>query len=216
MRTRMAFFDEKAREWDDDPQKIDRAKVFAAEILSFIKPDSSMKGFEYGCGTGLLSYFMKDHFAALTLADNSDGMLDVLRHKVKKEHIPKMTTIHLDLMTDDFGQHHYDVIYTLMTLHHITDIDKLIKRFSSMLKKGGYLCIGDLTKEDGSFHAHMPDFDGHNGFDRDELEKILANNGFRTEMYKVCYKITKQTGGKVTTYPLFLLIGKNNGDIILK
>jgi ubiquinone/menaquinone biosynthesis C-methylase UbiE len=204
----MTFFDEKAREWDNDPQKIERAKVFADEILSFVKPSPSMNGFEYGCGTGLLSYFMKDHFARLTLADNSDGMLKVLREKIRKEHIPNMIPVHLDLMTQNFGKHSYDVIYTLMTLHHIRDIEKLLKQFLSMLKKGGYLCIGDLTKEDGSFHSHIPDYDGHNGFERDEIERILESSGFKTELYKICYRITKQTEGKVTTYPLFLMIGK--------
>ncbi|MCK5208209.1 MAG: methyltransferase domain-containing protein, partial [Cyclobacteriaceae bacterium] len=103
----------------------------------------------------------------------------------------------------------YDVIYTLMTLHHIPDVNNIVKVFNSILKRGGYLCIADLVKEDGSFHSDHDNFDGHNGFDRNELSITLSNNGFNVEYYKICFEIVKEFDDKNKKYPLFLMICKN-------
>ena len=203
------YFDDRAKEWDNDPGMIERAKVFAGEIYEALKPDGKMKGFEYGCGTGLLSYYLKDHFSELVLADNSEGMLTVLEEKIRKGNITNMKPVNINLLNDKYDQQDFDVIYTLMTMHHIKETGKLVHTFNTMLKNGGYLCIGDLVPEDGSFHANMKNFDGHKGFDRNELESVLRDNGFDVTLYKVCYEITKVTDIDVSkTYPLFLMVGK--------
>jgi len=93
-------------------------------------------------------------------------------------------------------------------LHHIPDVNNIVKVFNSILKRGGYLCIADLVKEDGSFHSDHDNFDGHNGFDRNELSVTLSNNGFNVEYYKICFKIVKTIDDKSKKYPLFLMICK--------
>jgi ubiquinone/menaquinone biosynthesis C-methylase UbiE len=205
------YFDDQAKNWDNDPGKIERAQVFAKEITSAVKPDKNMKGFEYGCGTGLLSYYLKDYFKELVLADNSEGMLTILEGKIRKENITNMTPVNINLLDDKYDYRDFDAIYTLMTMHHIKETGKLVHAFNTMLKKGGYLCIGDLVTEDGSFHADMQNFDGHKGFDRKELESVLRNNGFKIESYNICYEITKSTdNGNPKKYPLFLMVGKKS------
>ena len=77
-----------------------------------------------------------------------------------------------------------------------------------MLATKGFLCIADLVKEDGSFHAHHKDFDGHNGFDKDELNGTLLKSGFQVVYYKECFVIEKEVAGKIKKYPLFLMIGE--------
>ena len=52
----------------------------------------------------------------------------------------------------------FDLVYTLMTLHHIPDTAKILGSFQALLQPGGVLCIADLDKEDGSFHSHEADF----------------------------------------------------------
>lgn len=201
-------FDEQALQWDSDPQKVERAAVFAKEINSFIQPDKKLDALEFGCGTGLLSFQLKDFFHSITLVDTSKGMIDVLQEKIKKAGILNMYPLLADLFETGFNLPKTDVVYTLMTLHHISDSNKILKIFNSILKPNGYICIADLVKEDGSFHAHHADFDGHNGFDKDELAGILLKNGFKTEFYKVCYSINKKMDERIITYPLFLMIGR--------
>lgn len=88
------------------------------------------------------------------------------------------------------------------------DINKTLKTFYSLLKPDGYLCIADLVKEDGSFHAHGNDHNEHNGFDRKELTAILLNNNFNVEYYNECYVIEREVENSIKEFPLFLMIGK--------
>jgi ubiquinone/menaquinone biosynthesis C-methylase UbiE len=201
-------FDNEARDWDNDPEKTERAIVFAKEIVDFLKPDNTMNALEFGCGTGLLSFQLKDHFKTITLADNSKEMIKILQEKIVKEGVKNFRPLHINSLNGDLKTNEYDVVYTLMTLHHIPDVINIVKVFNSVLKRGGYLCIADLVKEDGSFHSGHNNFDGHNGFDRNELSAVLKNNNFNVERYKVPFEIVKTIDDKEKKYPLFLLICK--------
>ena len=67
----MSEFDARAREWDNDQQHVDRSVAIAAEIEKRITFKQGMKALEYGAGTGLLSFLLKDRFAEIVLMDNS-------------------------------------------------------------------------------------------------------------------------------------------------
>jgi len=203
-------FDEQALNWDNDPKKIERAEIFAKEITDFIKPKKTWTALEFGSGTGLLSYQLKDAFETVTLADNSEGMIKVLQDKIADGNIENFKPLLIDLLKENLDIGSFDVIFTLMTLHHIHDLNKTAKIFNSLLKQNGFLCIADLEKEDGSFHNEYPDFDGHNGLDKEELTLILINNGFKVELYKICFVIEKEIEGEIKKYPLFLMIAKKN------
>jgi hypothetical protein len=77
-----------------------------------------------------------------------------------------------------------------------------------MLIPGGYICIGDLITEDGSFHHKDPEFDGHKGFDPDDIKKQLIKNGFTIETETIFSVIEKEHNLVMKKYPLFLIIGK--------
>jgi len=204
------YFDDKAKDWDKDPKKIERAGILANEISDFLKNGKRLNAFEFGCGTGLVSFFLKDFFQTITLADNSEGMINVLKEKLVESNICNFHPILVDMLKDDLQIEKHDVVYTLMTMHHIMELDKMVSVFNSILNKNGYLCIADLVTEDGSFHYKHPGFDGHNGFDKDELTAILVKNGFTVVLYKIFFVIEKQMENETKKFPLFLMIGKKN------
>ncbi len=205
-------FDEKASEWDNDPEKVERATVFAKEIDSCVQSKGELHALEFGSGTGLLSFRLKDAFKTITLIDTSEGMMEVLREKIKKEKINNFIPLMVDLFDSGGKIAKTDVIYTLMTLHHMPDIDRTLGEFNSILNPDGYLCIGDLVQEDGSFHSHHTGFDGHNGFAREDLSNLLIKNGFRVVLYKEFFEIEKKNGEKIVKYPLFLIICRKIKD----
>ena len=201
-------FDQKAQNWDKDPKRVERAKVFALKIISFLGNEKLGKALEFGSGTGLVSFQLKDYFKAITLADNSAGMIEVLTEKIKKEKISNMRPLLIDIFTNRHELSGFNIIYTLLTLHHIQDINKTLKIFNSILIPGGYICIGDLITEDGSFHHKDPEFDGHKGFDPDDIKKQLIKNGFTIETETIFSVIEKEHNLVMKKYPLFLIIGK--------
>ncbi len=205
----MEYFDKEANEWDMDPIRIGCARAVAAAIRRSVPLTPDMRALEYGCGTGLVSFGLQPYLHHITLADSSARMLEVLKKKIGLNRIGNMTPIKLDLATDPLPAERYDLIYTSMTLHHIPDTEKILQEFHVLLKTSGFLCIADLDKEDGSFHASFPDFSGHNGFSRPELTEKLEKAGFRNINNALVHQIIKETTseeGKVKkSFPVFLM-----------
>ncbi len=202
------YFDERAQGWDEDITKVQRAQAFASEIVNYIEPKSSYTAMEYGCGTGLLSMQLREKFTNITLVDTSAGMLSVLKQKIENGGILNFRPVLLDLQQQAAPIGSFNVIFTMMTLHHVADIPSLLVAFEENLQTGGYLCIADLVSEDGSFHANDPSFDGHNGFDRNFIASALEAAGFVVEKYAVFYSISKVVENQKRDYPLFLVFAR--------
>ena len=202
----MTDFDLRARGWDSDPLKVERARRVAEAIRKNVPLTPGMDGLEYGCGTGLLSFALHASLGRITLADSSAGMLAVLREKITVSGVRNMTPLRLDLSTDTLPDERYDIIYTLMTLHHIPNTLQTLTDFFALLKSPGYLCIADLDREDGSFHG--AGFDGHNGFDRTELTEDLEEAGFGHIRFSTVYRMVREGNGKPRSYPLFLMVAE--------
>jgi ubiquinone/menaquinone biosynthesis C-methylase UbiE len=196
-------FDARAANWDKDPVRVERANAVAVSIRQQVKLTRKMTAFEYGSGTGLLSFALQPYLGPITLADSSAGMLNVLREKIAASGASNMTPLKLDLIADPLPASRFDLLYTLLTLHHIHDTDRVLQGFHALLKLGGLLCIADLDKEDGSFHIDS-DFDGHNGFERGDLNKIILKAGFASVRFSTCYESPKN--GRL--YPMFLVVAE--------
>jgi len=200
----MSSFDGKAKSWDEVPARTERANAVADAIRGQVALSASMTALEYGCGTGLLSFALRAELGRIILADSSTGMLEVLRQKIAGAGITNLLPLQLDLAVDPLPAERFDLIFTLMTLHHIQDTEKILGCFHALLHPGGVLCIADLDKEDGSFHAQNTDFEGHNGFDRIELGRLLERTGFTHIRFNTCYTMKKE----VQMYPLFLAVAE--------
>jgi len=196
-------FDARAATWDDDPTKVARARAIAQAIERETPLTSSMSALEYGAGTGLLGFMLRDRFADLTLADISEGMLEVAARKVAAARDPHVRAVKLDLMTE-MPADRYDVIFSAMTLHHIPDTEGILRRFRAALKQPGFLCLADLDTEDGSFHG--AGFDGHLGFDRKRLAQKTRAAGFASVRFVTAYEMTKAVADGQRTFPIFLMI----------
>jgi ubiquinone/menaquinone biosynthesis C-methylase UbiE len=198
-------FDDKAKDWDKDPKKIERANLFAGEIANLLEDKKDLTGLEFGSGTGLVSFELTERFRSITLADSSVGMLDILKQKIERENLSAMKPFLVSGSNSLRSLPSFDVIYTLLTLHHIRDIPDLFSELTGILNPGGYLFIGDLITEDGSFHSGDPEFDGHKGFEPEELMKMLKLIGFRKCTSKIFYIIERENNSIIRNYPLFFL-----------
>jgi len=200
----MSEFDHQAWNWDADGAKVERARRVAEAIIAEAGPLAGRTALEYGCGTGLLGFELQPHLAHVTLADTSEGMLTVLREKIAAGGVANMTPVELDLTAGPAPAARYDLVCTLMTLHHIPDTETILARFHDLLAPGGKLCVCDLDSEDGSFHGGRTDV--HWGFDRRELAARMVRIGFRDVRFSTPYEIDRTSEGKPERYPLFLAV----------
>ncbi|MEW6402087.1 MAG: class I SAM-dependent methyltransferase [Chloroflexota bacterium] len=208
----MTNFDERAKDWDSDPKKVERARMIADAIRKAIPLSTRMTAFEYGCGTGLLSFALQSDLGQITLADTSQGMLDVLAEKIQVAGVDNMHPVRLDLEKESLPAERYQLTYSLMTLHHIHGAKAIISKFHDLLEPNGYLLIADLDKEDGSFHTDRTT-DVHKGFDRGDLKKWVEDAGFTNVAFSTAYEIRKTIGGQEKVFPVFLMSAqKNSGN----
>jgi len=200
-------FDLKAKDWDLDPSKVERAQLMAERIQALVSIPPQARALEFGCGTGLVSFCMYQAFGSIHMADTSAGMLEVLSQKIANHGITHMHPVQIDLTSEKMQVQDFDMIYTMLTMHHVYELEKAMQEFASMLKPGGKLCIADLVTEDGSFHASDMHFDGHLGFSREQVEQLYTQAGLQIEHYEVFHTISRTHGTTTQHYPLFLVIG---------
>lgn len=199
-------FDKRALTWDDE-YRASRAKIIAQEIKKSIPMKEDYKALEFGCGTGLISFNLYDKFKHITLVDTSRGMIEVVNSKIQQYEANNMIAYEKDINSETFMAK-YDVVYTSMVLHHIDDLAKTIESLAAMINKDGYLCIVDLTKDDGSFHKLEKDFKGHDGFEEEELKSLLSKAGLSDITYKVFFNGKKNIEGKEVDYSLFIMVAR--------
>ena len=202
----MSSFDDKAATWDDEA-KIERARAVADAIAGAVPLEPSMRLFEYGAGTGLVAEQLASRVGPITLADPSAGMREDASEKVAAGSLPPTTRVWgTDPATDGVPEDRFELIVTVMTLHHIADLPPVLAAFAEMLTDEGRLCIVDLEAEDGSFHAGSGHEAGvgpaHDRFGPDQVAARLADAGFTTSVERSIHHVTKD--GRA--YPLFLAV----------
>jgi 2-polyprenyl-3-methyl-5-hydroxy-6-metoxy-1,4-benzoquinol methylase len=201
-----AHFDSKARQWDDNPVFRERGLKIAEAIHEAVPLHPHMRALDYGCGTGLISFPLKDALGTILMADSSSGMLEVVAGKIAAQGVANMTPAKLDLLVDSPPAQRLDLIITSMTLHHVPDTDHILRIFHDLLDPGGYLCIADLDQEDGSFHGI--EVDVHHGFDRADLERRAAQAGFADIRFRTVFSIAKARESGTRDYPVFLMTAR--------
>ncbi len=204
----MIDFDSKAQEWDDNPVFQERARRIADGIRAAVALSRDMRALDYGCGTGLLSFPLREELGSITLKDSSAGMLEVARAKIAAQGVTNMVVKQADLSAEPLPKERYDLIYSSMTLHHIPDTDAILGAFHTLLNPGGRLCIADLDTEDGSFHG--PEVDVHHGFDRAELAARTARAGFSDVGFSTVFEIDKETADGIRRFPVFLMVARRD------
>jgi cyclopropane fatty-acyl-phospholipid synthase-like methyltransferase len=202
----MNEFDIKATSWDKNKVHMERAQFIANQLMELVPFSPDMKAMDFGAGTGLMSFILKDLFTSVTLIDNSQEMIRICNEKIAESKSNHIHSIKIDLETEDLEER-FDIIFSQMAFHHIGDINKMLNKFFSLLNEGGILAVADLFSEDGSFHGEG--FTGHKGFDPEWLAGKIKNAGFKDVRYVKSF-IQKRVDpdGKTMEYPLFLMIAK--------
>ncbi len=188
----VSSFDEKAYEWDKNSRRVQTAQKIARAIRECI-PEKKYEILDFGSGTGLISYELKDLAKSILGVDTSPKMVKQFNQKSDSAKIRATTQPIVSI------EGNFDLIVSSMAFHHVADIERLVEVLAKKLRDGGYLCVADLCKEDGTFHS---DNTGvcHFGFDEDELISLFEKKGFK----KICRKIP-QTIRKHRAFPIFLL-----------
>jgi ubiquinone/menaquinone biosynthesis C-methylase UbiE len=200
-------FDQKAAQWDEDPNRVKLAHGIANAINQALPLNKTVTAMELGCGTGLVSLFLCDKLKTITAADNSQGMLDRLQEKIKKENITNITPLLIDLAGSMAFPEKFDLVFSSMTFHHIKDYRLLLKKIYETLKPGGVVAVADLEAEDGTFHPADVEI-AHKGFEKNDFAESLRKAGFIDVKCVTAFVIPGAARGSKRDYCVFLATGK--------
>ena len=194
-------FDDAAQAWDT-PLRRARAEILAAQICGVWKdrPDKPNSVLDFGCGSGLIAFELREHAGMVYGYDPSQEMGRVFEAKREALHADNVRFVD----GAEMRSRRYNAIVSSMVFHHILDVAGEIASLKPLLAPGGRFVWIDLDREDGSFHAEEPGFDGHNGFGRDEVLRILTGCGFREVFIRTAFEGEKPVNGRAIPYSLFL------------
>jgi len=199
----MSDFDDRARTWDENPMHMERSVAIAGKMGEMLPLNKQIKALEYGAGTGILSFLLSEKLDQIVMMDNSIEMVKVMGEKILLRNSNNLFPVKFDL-EHGLPEQKFDLVFSQMVLHHIADVRSVIGKFFNMILPGGYLAIADLYTEDGSFHGEG--FDGHLGFDPEQLKLQLLEVGFNNIEYKPCYTVVRQIAdGARLSFPVFLI-----------
>ena len=104
----MNHFDQAASTWDNNPMHWERSEAIAQKIIRKIPLHRGLTAMEYGAGTGILSFILKEYLKEITLMDNSVEMVKVIKDKIKNNQTANLKPLFFDLETKDYRSETFD------------------------------------------------------------------------------------------------------------
>jgi ubiquinone/menaquinone biosynthesis C-methylase UbiE len=176
-------FEQMAKRYDTE-DRIELAKVIVKEVRQELQNCKSSSLIDYGSGTGLVSLELSDLVDSILLVDSSKQMLEVAKTKISNKGMTNAKVLYSDF-TQETPELKADIVLMSLVLLHIPDTQNILQKMFSILSDNGKLIIIDFDKNDKINHPKV-----HNGFSHDELNKRLAQAGFKSTEIKTFYQGT--------------------------
>ena len=163
----IAFFDERAKGWDEDTVKNDR---IIQTILDNALVEEGKDVLDVACGTGVLFEDYLSRGVNVTAVDISPEMVKVARRK-----FPQVQVLCCDVQELEKDKR-FDCIMVYNAFPHFPEPEKLIEALSSMLRPGGTLTVAHGASRAVIDHHH----EGHASkvsvglMHEDELETLFS------------------------------------------
>ncbi|WP_433944705.1 class I SAM-dependent methyltransferase [Paenibacillus sp. SN-8-1] len=170
----------------DSPGRIQIAKVSSDAIRELLVDAKGKNAIDFGCGTGLVGMNLLDEFRSVLFLDTSPNMIDQVQLKISEMNIQNADTLCFDFEQGGLTGLKADYIFMAQVLLHIKDVEFVLSRLYEVLNEGGHLLIVDFDKNENIASDLV-----HNGFDQDELTKIMTQIGYREVTSRTFYSGSK-------------------------
>ncbi len=131
---------------------------------------------DLACGTGIYARPLARKLTRGVVVglDLSLPMLNYASHQARKEHLKNLILIHGDAMSLPFPDGRFDVVNCCGALHLFTDLPRVLREVSRVLRPGGRFTIAALRKRTGQLAEGVDYIRQHmfgvTAFRPDELE----------------------------------------------
>ena len=105
---------------------------------------SHKKVLDFGCYDGnIVSYKLAKNSGKYIAIDLSNSAIERLCCNLDKRGCKNYTAIATDILSNDFKEKSFDLIYAQGVLHHFKHIDVILQRMHDLLNKGGLVITRD-------------------------------------------------------------------------
>ncbi len=116
--------------------------------LISVLPRAGGRALDLGCGTGRHAVLLAARFTHVDAVDLSLPMIEIARAKRSR---PNVTYQQADLL-DTTGAGEYDLVLSVMTLHHVPDLRAALAHVKGLLAPGGRLVLVDPYPAESAPH----------------------------------------------------------------
>lgn len=199
------------------------------KIVEMLSPHKNEKILDAGCGNGIYANSLAYYFhSKLTACDLDKRRIETARKVAGCLKIDAKFEVG-DIESLNYPNKTFNKIICIEVIEHIRNDTKLIKKFSSLLKKNGILVFSTSHKENWGRQKEKEFFQGvkkgehvRSGYEFKELKNILEKNSFKILKYDLYYQYFSRIVIKIQqklyknnlvllnliTFPLFILISK--------
>lgn len=103
-------------------------------------PADARSALDVGCGDGLLAAELRGVVPDVTGIDMDKAVLDSARAESAA-----VSWVHGEAMTYQFGRR-FDVVTSVATLHHISDLEAALSRLADLTEPGGVLAVVGIAR----------------------------------------------------------------------
>ena len=136
-RTAAQSFDRTAADYDRLGELNDNDSI-RSWLVTALRP-AGWRALDLGCGTGRDAVLLAGRFAHVDAVDLSRPMIEIARAKRSR---PNVAYRQADLLAVT-GSGQYDLVLSVMTLHHVPDLRAALAQIKQLLAPGGRLVLVD-------------------------------------------------------------------------
>ena len=105
---------------------------------------------EIGCGVGFTSELIAEKYqnAQITATDFDEESIDFAQRRI---HLPRGSFQQADATNLSFSDNTFDAVFSVLTLHHISNFQNAIAELARVLKPGGTVYIMDIPTNSFNF-----------------------------------------------------------------
>ena len=181
-----------------------RSDAVAEAIRAAVPDATSLTALDYGCGAGPIGLRLAGHFRHVILTDVDPVAVAAATDAARG--VANVDTRVLDLSVKPGASLgvHVDAVFSCLSWHHVRDLDTLLDMLPTVAPDGR-LFVADMDQDGGAYHRDLPDFDGVDGFDRDELCERLRQHGYTDITITDLWRSQKWVAGALTDLSLFMM-----------
>lgn len=158
-----------------------------SEIGASLSRKKRQKVLDVGTGFGSTASFLTTRLpkgSKIWTVDPSKEMLKEVRKKLAEDGtgpIP-IEFMQADASKLDFEDDFFDVIVSVMVLHHLENLGKVLKELSRVLKRGGRLLLADYVPDAGRYLVFEKRHAVSDFYPPEKVAKIIRKLGLRVKI----------------------------------